>query len=290
MANYLYNGVPLSDIYSVYTTEVQALNPFAVIVQNNSSGDYFFMADDETFTANSDGDTISLFPGVAYALENDEWVPSSGRINCKAIWANHDILNADGSLYLAASEPVPVSTYTPNPTAMTMGMLVGQAIRRMRGMVLPEPEQPEQPSGKLVGYLYGGVGPLPDINEVWTDKETYPYALWFAPIENNSVGTLVLTACRFQFNAAKVENNPQFNVLNEGICAYYYTPLTEDGITLLESIGMTAGLNEFVFAQGGTFTTGIRQLGGLPIWTSADILNTDGSTYLAASDPVPVYE
>lgn len=131
--NYLYSGVPLPDIYSVYTPEVQELNPFAVIVRNNSTGDYFLMADDETFTANSDGDTVRPFPGVAYALENEEWVSSAGRINCKAIWANHNILNEDGTLYLAASDPVPVQPYTPNHAAMSMGFQLGAAIRTMRG-------------------------------------------------------------------------------------------------------------------------------------------------------------
>lgn len=101
---YLYNGVRLPGLPE-WDRETY---PYAVIVQNNLSGDYFLMADDETFAANADGDTIRPITGVAYAIENGEWVSSVGRINCKAIWANHDILNPDGSVYLAASEPVPV--------------------------------------------------------------------------------------------------------------------------------------------------------------------------------------
>lgn len=33
---------------------------------------------------------------------------------------------------VATAEPTQAQAYTPNPSAMTMGMLVGQAVRRMR--------------------------------------------------------------------------------------------------------------------------------------------------------------
>lgn len=33
---------------------------------------------------------------------------------------------------VAAAEPTSVQAYTPNPTAMALGMLAGQAVRRMR--------------------------------------------------------------------------------------------------------------------------------------------------------------
>lgn len=46
-------------------------------------------------------------------------------------WSNFNILNeADGTIYLAASEPVPV--HHRNPSAMLLGFQVGRAIRRMR--------------------------------------------------------------------------------------------------------------------------------------------------------------
>lgn len=49
------------------------------------------------------------------------------------IWANYDVLNADGTLYLAASEPVPVTTTAPiDPAAMMMGVLAGKKIAGMR--------------------------------------------------------------------------------------------------------------------------------------------------------------
>lgn len=33
---------------------------------------------------------------------------------------------------VVTAEPTPAQAYTPDPTAMAMGMLVGQAVRRMR--------------------------------------------------------------------------------------------------------------------------------------------------------------
>lgn len=86
------------------------------------------MGDDEKFTAGADGDTERLFPSVAYALENGEWVESVGRTNCKAIWSNHDILNSDGTLYLAASEPVPI---VPTPPSAQTAFCIGEAFGRL---------------------------------------------------------------------------------------------------------------------------------------------------------------
>ena len=49
-----------------------------------------------------------------------------------AFWSNHDILNEDGSVYLAASDPIPLSTFTPDLISMTMGWLVGRRIAGQR--------------------------------------------------------------------------------------------------------------------------------------------------------------
>ena len=50
------------------------------------------------------------------------------------IWSNFDILNEDGTLYLAASDPIPVTAApAPDPFWMTMGWMVGRMIAGMRG-------------------------------------------------------------------------------------------------------------------------------------------------------------
>lgn len=48
------------------------------------------------------------------------------------IWANFDVLNEDGTLYLAASEPVPVTTTPLDPAAMYLGWLMGRRIAGQR--------------------------------------------------------------------------------------------------------------------------------------------------------------
>lgn len=78
-------------------------------------------------------------------------------------WSNVDILKDDGTVYVAASDPVPVED------VFSKGYHVGAELRKKR--VLP------------VAYLYNGVR-LPDINSVWTDelKAEYPYAVIHAGI------------------------------------------------------------------------------------------------------------
>ena len=74
-------------------------------------------------------------------------------------WTNTDILNEDGTLYLAASDPIPVTITAPiDPTSLLMGYRVGQMIRGMR--LKKEP----------VAFLYNGVR-LPKLPDV----EGYPF-------------------------------------------------------------------------------------------------------------------
>ena len=60
-----------------------------------------------------------------------ELIPRFGVATKLLSWANFDVLNEDGTIYLAASEPVPVTAR--NPAAMLAGFQLGAAIRRMRG-------------------------------------------------------------------------------------------------------------------------------------------------------------
>jgi hypothetical protein len=47
-------------------------------------------------------------------------------------WTNTDILNEDGSLYLAASDPIPVGGEPIDPTSFMQGWLVGRRLAGMR--------------------------------------------------------------------------------------------------------------------------------------------------------------
>ena len=140
--NYLYNGVELPDIYTVYTPEVQKELPLAVIFDSTEGGTtygstslWLFKTYEYTESTSyklaiiaTDGcKYCSLEDGLwSEATEYDGLYPTLVFKYLK--WSNFDILNKDGSVYLAASEPIPI--YPPNPTAMLMGYMVGQAIRK----------------------------------------------------------------------------------------------------------------------------------------------------------------
>ena len=140
MRKCLYNGVELPALPDWDRT----LYPNAVIFQ---SGTLWVTTD--AVKCDSDGTDISGAHQI-YSIVDDEYVlynkgSSSGRVNNHPIWTYKDIFerHADENVvWLAASAPVPV------------------------GGVMPS------------HYYYNGVE-LPDINTVWTDKETYPYAAMY---------------------------------------------------------------------------------------------------------------
>lgn len=118
-----------------------------------------------------------------------------------------------------------------------------------------------------VAYLYNGVE-LPDINEVWTDKETYPYAFIRKDTTEN------------EYSLFLAESAPTG-------ADYGYVQMS----------GLRSDLSFSQLASGGTWGAAYSVGGTVgnaeewPIfWTSHDIPAEDGSLLLAASEPVPVYE
>lgn len=139
--NCLYNGVELPDIFKVYTAELQKTHPFAVITYfvgiyhlNLFTDNVFYCKDGGMLVKQ---DTTCL--GSALDIENTKWgdfeesvysVDGWGPI---PLWSNFDILNEDGTLCLAASDPIPVNPApTLDPTALRMGWQVGNKIARQR--------------------------------------------------------------------------------------------------------------------------------------------------------------
>lgn len=126
-----------------------------------------------------------------------------------------------------------------------------------------------------VAYLYNGVR-LPDINTVWTDKETYPYALiWDFSEPTGTDGAYLLLLSE---KALTVSDG----VLGAFGCrvASTLTVVGHSEWPQLEEKDYT-GTN-----HGAGYWITIPE-----IWTNHDILLADGTLYLAASDPpVPVYE
>lgn len=149
MANYLYNGVELPELPE-WDKETY---PYAFMRQTTittllyvSSAPYHESAFEPGTITPSENCT-----GKRFALQDGAWNEAGNFAHNSLIdsysgapcWANFDVLGLDGSVLLAASEPVPVAS-DPMPEYM----------------------------------LYNGVK-LPNIDKVWTDKTKYPYAFIF---------------------------------------------------------------------------------------------------------------
>lgn len=102
--SYLYNGIELPALpeYDITTY------PYALIFYYESYG-YVFAASDTAKTTNSDGNvTFNIYDTrLLYRIVDGVWTSFSiVVISGEPTWANYDILNADGSVYLAASKPI----------------------------------------------------------------------------------------------------------------------------------------------------------------------------------------
>ena len=160
--NYLYNGVELPHIDSFYTDELKEQYPYLTM---QYYGLDFLLGEvmlylttkpmayypDERYKLHAND--MSTFDALLYignpklvdgSHENSwkYWRTDTGitDIGSSAHWSNYGILNADGSVYLAASDPIPVSSFTPDPISMTMGWLVGRRIAGQRSKVSPTNE------------------------------------------------------------------------------------------------------------------------------------------------------
>ena len=316
MANYLYNDREAPDINAVWTDKEKL--PFACICRSRSNGaagtsvlfssapfivevrlsygsvdDYFGVV-----LGNTDGTAIKE---CYNPMGTDEWHPFEdafepnigNAIGEQVIhWANADVYAEDGSVFMTATEPVPVGGGEPiDKASFLQGYIVGRRLAGMRGKVTEQPEQPEEPSGAIVGYSYNGVT-LPDINEVWPDKETYPYAVIYtyhgASEAQNPIHRLVLSDVPFAIvHKTFVLLGKEYNALEwDGNYIAKWKIVTWD---YWDNDGSgTAGSNFSIDSENDAV-----------VWTNADIRYADdysgdetlaGTVYLAASAPVPVYE
>lgn len=158
MANYLYNGVELPALPEWDKTAY----PYAAISCDATRATLLVSSHPYRVWASKSGET-ELF-GIGYADEDSDaayyYTSESGTWDIKNagieypsgmavlqgllpwIWANYDLLNKeDGTLYLAASEPVPVPVY--DHTAMVQGWIVGKRLAAMRKG--KKPDEPAEP-------------------------------------------------------------------------------------------------------------------------------------------------
>ena len=141
MTNYLYNGVRLP----VLPEWDKTAYPYAYIEQNYYYGtptDTYFLFVSSTQGVEKDGgwlgDSVLEFgtdTAFSYTIENGAWVRNGdtaeidmcifvdnlGRKVGELTWTNTDTYREDGTLYLPASDPIPVL----NPTAILMGYSMG---------------------------------------------------------------------------------------------------------------------------------------------------------------------
>lgn len=271
--NYLYNGVKLP---AVPETEL----PYMAIRWTSLSTRYeLFLFQECEHGASSSGvwcvGNLSTAATAYYAKTDSEaWVAFDNTAKSISVdsvkWANFDVLNEDGSVFLKASEPVPVDPVTArNPAAMAMGFQLGTAIRRMRGT--KQPEQPPEEEKTPIAYLYNGVQ-APDVCTVGTDG--HPYGLIY---QKASTGAYYLLKC---MDAAYPAQG--FLTYSEGQL------VSTSGVGIYGTRNILSG-GAWVYEQ--TVMGKTLSLDGITlIWTNTDIPNADGSTYLAATEPVPVYE
>ena len=130
MANYLYNGVEFAELPKWDTEKY----PFAYIVYYPGLMGWLYAFSEKKHldTANNSGTMCtSVAAGETYLTclayppifgEIEEVTATENKtMDSKLLWANYNVLNADGTLYLPASDPIPVL----NPTAILMGYSMG---------------------------------------------------------------------------------------------------------------------------------------------------------------------
>lgn len=100
---YLYNGVRLPGL----PEWDKEMYPFAYIGRN-SSGTCYLWCDDEVKIASVDGQILFL-SALGFVAKDGKWESSTAAgVGATIVWSNVDVYDVDGTLYLTASEPVPV--------------------------------------------------------------------------------------------------------------------------------------------------------------------------------------
>jgi hypothetical protein len=135
MAKYRYNGIELPALPDRDVTTY----PYAFIY-NRNGGDYYVAFESEIPNPTTNGTFVVFNSKTVYKAVDGTWEKSSlGNTGFTMWWANTDIFNSDGSLFLQASDPVPVEPEQPealtardlyrkingNPTKLTLYKKLG---------------------------------------------------------------------------------------------------------------------------------------------------------------------
>lgn len=260
--NYLYNGVELPALPN-------GLNTFNYLLLNDNLYELVSATAEEKTISSNGAMRITSSEGIAYIVSDGEWVEfTADNYIGIVVWADTDVYNSDGTLYLAASEPVPIVPTPPSAqTAFFIGKAFGRLIRNaMKPVAIPQ----------TASYcLYNGVK-LPNIDTVWTEelKQTYPCAA----IITGDFG-VTYAVCILMSSTPVYESDDNRIYWGDSGTVHTFDPTGLSGTVFEE------------WTQIGTGNSIILEVPSYVLWSNTDILNsTDNTIYLAASDPIPVYE
>lgn len=254
---YLYNGVQLP----VLPEWDKSVYPYAYITRG-ASPRRLILTSTRLVAYDANGRCLSNINYLIYELIDGEWIEATYAGTFYPLWCSEDlyyssaVADVGGTLYLAASTPIPVGGSIPEQTFL--GMLIAQfgVIPHVMGKGGKEP----------VAYLYGPDRVrLPKLPE-W-DKSKYPYA--FITL-NNSDSVFLF----FYQTASAIK-------------------LTDSGIRVDTSGGITARNRYKYDADSNSWSSTINTVhyGTNIVWTSVDLYSTETEELLlTASDPIPVYE
>lgn len=311
MANYLYNGEerPAPPEYDAATYPYAAITQKVFEDGSVSATESFVVFGGDSYVSYGDDGTIYLsftkaITYVTYLPDYDDYWGGGVVSNydetmqwplykaggtdeeglptgAATLWSNFDIYNEDDTLYLAASEPVPVAKKFP-----LKSWLIG-FVRGLASKPMPIGKQEREP----VAYLYNGVR-LPKL----PDMTGYPYAVLSYDdtdyvVNGSYIGYLILSDRAFFY---REKLGAYYSIYTTG--SYIEYQLVSD--TRLLEYATIIGLSESIItANVWTRSRTMDNADGLekgatknPIWANCNIDAEDGTNYLEESDPVPVYE
>lgn len=295
---YIYNGYRLPElaILDIYpyaiifkrgVTKYEALcSASAITITTNDDGEYLLTLTNPYCFCNYDSKNDTNWRYGSVYTSSTNYIITNYK---NPMWSTHKITYPDGTVYTAASSK-PSALYEGNTTvedfaidlySWTIGLTFGlvDGLGFIDNNMYEEDNYVAPPEPTPIAYTYNGMklSQLPD----W-DKETYPYVMlsW-------SNGSYIKFAYLYIFSEPH-----HLTVANsDGIMAVG----VQSGETYLQSyisiLGGGAELCEKTFSTPTLKTaTSTSRFTTSPDWSNYDILNSDGTVYLLASDIEPVYE
>lgn len=272
MKKYLYNGVPLPGL----PEWDEVTHPHAYMY-HGSGGSFLAVAETrgDPWVGGEGVDLVSFSDVMIYGVSDGAWTFMNSKDSMMhalketdIFWVNTDLYHTDGTLYLAASDPIPILAPTIDPLSMWLGWKAGNWVVRQRG-------KKREP----VAYLYNGVR-LPVLPE-W-DKTVYPYAhIEYILSTDSYVFIFSSTPSTYEYGYSMSYGFKRIIVTDATLYRMYNGGKEWEFLSEHNSNMRNLTTSSI---QGAEETARV-------IWCSEDIQNTtDSKIYLVASEPVPVYE